>query len=177
MQFFIQHSREINALPFPNEVFVHVKNRKVEDLEVYIEVIRTDLNEMKNEIFKTYDDTDSSSVQWKTNPNVKIMDKLWGCTEKCMFCAEPCRHTDKSHVEQDVQHQCIQHRPQGISGWYTIKTQHLVTEFCNCNIQTDITYRWGKEEPKEKDTTGNISHIFQNGILYPHLISQNTGCG
>lgn len=150
IQAFIQHSRDLNTLPFPNQAFVHVKNRKVEDLASYIDVIRNDLNEMENDILKVYDDTNKNTVQWKTNPNSKIMEKLWGCTNVCMFCAEPCRHTDKSHVEQDVQHQCIQHRPQGISGWHFSDTKNLVTEFCNCLIQTtDMQYRWGEEEPKE----------------------------
>ncbi|CAC5363000.1 unnamed protein product [Mytilus coruscus] len=148
IQEFIQHSRELNILPFPNEVFAHVQNRTVDDLESYTNDIINDWNEMERDISELYDDTDENTVQWKKNPISEIMEKLWGCTAKCMFCAEPCRHTDKSHLEQDVPHQCIQHRPQGIGGFHWENTRYLVTEFCNFWVQTNQKYKWTEGEQK-----------------------------
>lgn len=149
IQSFIQKSREFNTIPFSNEDFVHVQNRHVEDLENYTEIIMVDLEDIEKDISMSYQCTTQYSVQWKEHPISGIMEKLWGCTAKCMFCAEPCRHTGKNHIEEDIPHQCIQHRPQGIGGFHWEGTKHLVTEFCNFWVQTDQIYKWGKEQNKE----------------------------
>ena len=69
-----------------------------------------------------------------------IMDKIWGCEEKCMFCREPCQNTDKSHVSDDIDHQCIQHRSQGIGGFRYASNKSLDVDYCNSLIQSDISY-------------------------------------
>ncbi|XP_052068787.1 interferon-induced very large GTPase 1-like [Mytilus californianus] len=149
IQSFIEHSRELNTIPFSNEDFVHVQNRHVDDLDNYTEIIIVDLEDIENDIVQPYRNTDQYTVQWKENPISGIMEKLWGCTAKCMFCAEPCRHTGKTHMEEDIPHQCIQHRPQGIGGFHWEDTKYLVTEFCNFWVQTQQRYRWGETEKKE----------------------------
>lgn len=135
IQSFIQKSRELNTIPFSNEDFVHVQNIHVEDLENYTEIIMVDLEDIEKDIVMSYQCTTQYTVQWKENLISGIMEKLWGCTAKCMFCAEPCRHTGKNHIEEDIPHQCIQHRPQGIGGFHWEGTKHLVTEFCNFWVQ------------------------------------------
>jgi hypothetical protein len=57
------------------------------------------------------------------------MDKIWGCEETCMFCREPCKNTDKSHVSDNIDHHCIQHRPNGIGGFYKVSDKSLCVEF------------------------------------------------
>ncbi|VDH98052.1 Hypothetical predicted protein [Mytilus galloprovincialis] len=146
---FVRNTTESNTIPFSNEMFVHVQNRNVHDLESYANVIILDLDDIENDIFMPYHNTDQYAVQWTENPIPGIMEKLWGCTAKCMFCAEPCRHTGKNHIEEDIPHQCIQHRPQGIGGFHWEDTKHLVTEFCNFRVQTDQIYKWQKGKNKE----------------------------
>jgi hypothetical protein len=68
------------------------------------------------------------------------MDKIWGCEEKCMFCNEPCKNTDKSHVSENIDHHCIQHRPNGISGFFNVSDKSVCVDFCNSLIQSTKRY-------------------------------------
>ena len=57
-----------------------------------------------------------------------------------MFCREPCKNTDKSHVSDDIDHQCIQHRPQGIGSFHYASDKSLSVEFCNSLVQSITMY-------------------------------------
>ena len=80
------------------------------------------------------------NVDGKQNVVSVIVDKIWGCEEKCMFCREPCKNTDKSNVSDNIDHHCIQHRPQWIGGFIILADKSLVVEFCNSLIQSDTPF-------------------------------------
>lgn len=71
-----------------------------------------------------------------------VMDILWGCSAKCVFCFEPCKHTDADHIQQKINHSCIQHRPVAIVGGKYIKEEphYLNPNFCNRLLKTEETY-------------------------------------
>ena len=70
-------------------------------------VLVEEIENVKHDIMKDFAETTKLNVKWKQNVVSIIMDKIWGCEEKCMFCREPCQNTDKSNVSDDIDHQWI----------------------------------------------------------------------
>lgn len=132
--------QESDILPLTKEHFVHVLDRHVSDPVNFKRVILDEMGKVEQLINKTFAEVKSTNVKWRTDVVSLIMDKLWGCEEKCMFCSEPCKNTDKAHGDFDVLHHCIQHRPQGINGFHRIIDRSLVVDFCNVLIQGDVGY-------------------------------------
>jgi hypothetical protein len=103
-------------------------------------VLVEEMRNMKHDIIKDFAETTKLTVKWKKDVVSIIMDKLWGCVEICMFCKEPCMNTDDKHDKYNINHHCIQHRPQGIGGFRRISDNSLVVDFCNSLIQSDGIY-------------------------------------
>lgn len=146
LDLFIQNTREANAIPFPNDTFIHVQSQKVPDIQNYTDIITRDLDDVGQDIFEHFNTFTQNTIQWKETPVTKIMNKLWGCISKCMFCAEPCRNTDKDHVEQGFKHKCIQHRPQGIGGFRNEHDEKLTVEFCNFLVSSKSGFKFHDKE-------------------------------
>ncbi|XP_063446798.1 interferon-induced very large GTPase 1-like [Mytilus trossulus] len=146
LHLFIHNTRENNVIPFPNDTFIHVQSQNVPDIQNFTEIIARDLNDVRQETFEHFNNVTNNTIQWKETPVTKIMNKLWGCTSKCMFCAEPCRNTDKDHVQQGFKHKCIQHRPQGIGGFRNLNNQTLVVEFCNFLVSSKDSFKFDDKE-------------------------------
>ena len=88
--------------------------------------------ELREEICNQFETEDATSVIWKgENPFQKVCIDLWGCTELCPFCKEPCQHSEKNHT---TEHKCLQHRPKGIEGTRDIETMVLEMTTCAKNI-------------------------------------------
>lgn len=138
--------QESGVLPLSKEHFVHVVGRNVSDHLNFKRVILDEMGKVEQLINKTFAEVTSANVKWKTDVVSLIMDKLWGCEAKCMFCAEPCMNTDKSHEKHEILHHCIQHRPQGLNGFYYIRDKSLLVDFCNVLIQGDMKYHSGDIE-------------------------------
>ena len=128
------------VLPLPKDTFVHIKDRTISDLDYMNRVLVEEMVNVKHDIIKDFAETTKLTVQWKHNVVSIIMDKIWGFKEKCMFCKEPCKNTDTSHVSDNIDHHCIQHRPQGIGGFIILADKSLVVEFCNSLVQSDTPY-------------------------------------
>ena len=45
----------------------------------------------------------------------ELIDRIWGCSEICPTCNEPCRHA-ADHSIMGEQHRCVGHRPQALKG-------------------------------------------------------------
>jgi hypothetical protein len=103
-------------------------------------VLVEEMGNMKHDIIKDFAETTKLTVKWKKDVVSIIMDKIWGCVETCMFCKEPCMNTDDKHDKYNINHHCIQHRPQGIGGFRRISDNSLVVDFCNSLIQSDTVY-------------------------------------
>jgi hypothetical protein len=128
------------VLPLPKDTFVHIKDRAISDLAYMNRVLVEEMGNMKHDIIKDFAETTKLTVKWKQNVVSIIMDKIWGCEEKCMFCNEPCKNTDKSHVSDNIDHHCIQHRPNGIGGFRKTSDKSFSVEFCNSLIQSTNRY-------------------------------------
>ena len=114
-------------------------------MQNFTNVLVEDLERSEIEINAKFAETTSDTVRWENDIMTLIMDKIWGCEEKYMFCKEPCMNTDKDHVKYEIDHHCMQHRPQGIGGFINVIDGTLVVDFCNYLIQTDTKYWFSNE--------------------------------
>ncbi|XP_053388846.1 interferon-induced very large GTPase 1-like, partial [Mercenaria mercenaria] len=74
------------------------------------------------------------NIQWRgSNPYSKVENELWGCTEKCAFCGEPCEGT-KDHSGK---HRTIQHRPPCCKGVREGDTGLARLASCNVNVKSE----------------------------------------
>ena len=81
----------------------------------------------------------TSSIIWQGEaPHKMALKTLWGCTEVCPYCHEPCSNPKSQHWnnEGDQCHITIQHKPRGIIGGLWHKKHTLVVESCNYAITT-----------------------------------------
>lgn len=151
---FVKNNNESKTVPLSNDLLVHVKNGKVTTFGEFESMLKDELVEMENKVSKQFEITTSASVRWKKSPVSEIMNTLWGCTEICMFCKEPCMNTNKDHVKEGHLHRCLQHRPQGIGGFRWMGSKKLVVEFCNHLVSSDYIYiMTGKTGPYKQFKT------------------------
>lgn len=146
---FLKSVGDTNYLPLSNDVLIHVQGRNVSDITTFTKMILDDLKETETTVLKVFQET-TADIEWTDNPIPKIMKRLWGCEAKCMFCFEPCKHTDKDHLQLGFPHQCIQHRPMGIRGFRDYNTNEFVVNFCNYNVSTNKTYKRIVTDESEK---------------------------
>ncbi|CAG2222093.1 unnamed protein product [Mytilus edulis] len=148
---FVSKMNIYDILPVTENSFVHVLDRNISDLSNFKKVLFEEMKKVESQVNNKFVETTSDDVQWGKDVLSLIMGKLWGCETKCMFCAEPCMMTDKEHIKYDKPHKCIQHRPQGISGFTYEWNKSLVVNFCNEIIQTEADYvAYDIDEYKEK---------------------------
>ena len=117
------------------EKFEHVCERKITDVDNFRKEIVQRLAKSENAIRMNLQKP--TLVMWPegSNPTETIMEDVWGCTAKCPFCHEPCTHSKKSHA--GISHDCMQHRPRGVSGWHVRGTDVIVLEGCNYSVGSD----------------------------------------
>ncbi|XP_063417018.1 interferon-induced very large GTPase 1-like [Mytilus trossulus] len=148
---FILHNCKSPDLPLSNDTLIHVRDRKISNLDTFVVILNEQLSVMEDMVLDTFSNVNSDNVQWKKNPISEIMESLWGCTANCMFCHEPCMNSDKNHLEDKFPHKCLQHRPEGIGGCSWNTTNKLAVEFCNYSITTDAIYIRGNKEGPYKN--------------------------
>ncbi|CAC5357727.1 unnamed protein product [Mytilus coruscus] len=149
MDSFLKHIQDSNQLPLSSSDLTPMYNPKFQDacMQTFMSFLNSRLDNMKNEIVQKFIDTNENTVYWVDDPYTKIADTLWGCSECCPFCREPCLYADKDHIKQGFNHRCIQHRPLGVYGFMDNHSQKLITENCNYLIQTsDKGYKFKIEE-------------------------------
>ncbi|CAG2197434.1 unnamed protein product [Mytilus edulis] len=175
---FMNHVGESNYLPLSIDILIHVRSRKVSNIRNFTEMVLDTLKDTESIVLKTFQTTIASTVQWNENPIPQIMNRLWGCEAKCMFCYEPCKNTDKDHVSLGFPHQCIQHRPMGIRGFAWAGTDKFIVDFCNYSITTEKHTNGMKMMKRRNGNTTKITrNLIKTGIFYHRLMFQNTGCG
>ncbi|VDI57935.1 Hypothetical predicted protein [Mytilus galloprovincialis] len=137
---FLQHNCKDSYLPLLNDVFVHVRDRKISNVNTFTIMLKEELPEIEREVMSKFSDVEENNVILSSNPVPHIMDNLWGCSEICFLCKEPCMNTNRNHLEDRFPHKCLQHRPNGIGG-VRIKASHrLVIDSCNYLVSTNLTY-------------------------------------
>ncbi|CAC5368371.1 unnamed protein product [Mytilus coruscus] len=113
------------------------------------------LSEIERKVLSSFSNVKPDTVQWKENPVPDLMDYLWGCSQNCMFCQEPCGNINKNHLKE-LSHMCLQHRPDGIGGFRWKNTNKMSVDFCNASIETDTVYYKGGKTGKFKNYKENF---------------------
>lgn len=122
--------------------FRNVINRPVEDFQNFLVCISEQLSDLEKELVKEFENLRPSEIKWPgKTPYDTIFETLWGCSETCPFCDEPCKETDKDH--RNVSHTCVQHRPIGSSERNTSKSKKLLTGTCNYHVESNRTISCG----------------------------------
>lgn len=122
--------------------FRNVINRPVEDFQNFLVCVTEQLSDLEKELVEYFENLHPSTIKWPgETPYDTIFDALWGCSETCPFCDEPCQETDKIH--RNVSHTCVQHRPIGINGITYRKSQKLLIETCNYHVKSNCTISCG----------------------------------
>lgn len=163
-----------NNFPISKEIMMYLKFWKVSDFERFIEMLIKQIKEIDEQLLSSFKDRRPENVSWNENLVPNIMKKLWGCSETCIFCNEPCIRTDKDHVDLLQDHECLQHRPQGIGGFNWVKSSKLCVEFCNHWVGTDQTYilNRGKENEERRKYREYKKHYPHWDIPHSHDKSQ-----
>lgn len=134
---FIKSIMQRGVLPLTKDAFSHVYKRTTSDISNFQQILKEDLEDIKIETYDNFRKKDENYAGWMLNSINTLMKRLWGCTEICMFCKEPCMLIEKEHVEDGQSHHCIQHRPEGIGGFSYYHDNTLSVEFCNMSIQNE----------------------------------------
>ncbi|CAC5424378.1 unnamed protein product [Mytilus coruscus] len=132
--------QNLKLLPLSSNDLGHVQVKGNVYVKEFIEIFSSNLESMKNEINEYFKNTTINDVQWTNNPYNKILKCLWGCTECCPFCHEPCQYSDIEHVTQGNKHKCIQHRPLGVYGFMNEDNHMIMLENCNSLIKSSDRY-------------------------------------
>ncbi|VDI14406.1 Hypothetical predicted protein [Mytilus galloprovincialis] len=137
---FLHHFQDSNSLPLSSTDFDDLNLQSNLSVKEFIEKFLLHLKNMKAETIINFKNTTVNDVQWSDNPHNKIIESLWGCTECCPFCNEPCQYSDKEHVTQESIHKCIQHRPLGVYGYMNEENNMFMLESCISLIKSPEIY-------------------------------------
>ncbi|CAC5424367.1 unnamed protein product [Mytilus coruscus] len=128
-------------LPVSEDLFVHVTERENTDIFTFEATVMNKFNQIEEVVCNKFKETTSQNIKWRKNPISGVMTALWGCKENCPFCLEPRQITIPNHEEDEIKHQCLQHRVQGLSGRHWANSRKLILKFCNTGIlEKDISF-------------------------------------
>ncbi|CAC5424373.1 TOR1 [Mytilus coruscus] len=136
-KFFLQN---LKSMPLSSKDLGDFQSLSNVSVKEFIDLFSSNLESMKREIITNFKNTTIYNVQWTDNPYNKIIECLWGCTECCPFCHEPCQYSDIEHVTQGNNHKCIQHRPLGVYGFMNEDNHMIMLENCNSLIKSSDRY-------------------------------------
>ena len=131
--------------------------------EDFTKNLKEKVDDLFEKLSEKYENSGIADITWMDeSPFEKLFKTVWGCTEQCPLCGEPCHKADASHFSESANdcHSCIQHKPLGIKGISWTESGKLVVESCNFNIQSPSTLncgRWCKCESPDC----NIRHPYR----------------
>ncbi|XP_060600291.1 interferon-induced very large GTPase 1-like [Ruditapes philippinarum] len=162
-----------DTFTFPNDCFNNVA-REFENLECiqivdFVNKIIDKLDQTKASLIDMYRNVTEETIRWNgCNPVDKLFEDIWGCSEQCMFCGEPCIKS-KQH---DTCHMCLQHRPLGISGVFDEGTGDIFLTSCHVNVTGDgnvpCTFINFRCNPQKRNDCKDKRHKFQD---YKSIVS------
>ncbi|XP_063447941.1 interferon-induced very large GTPase 1-like [Mytilus trossulus] len=165
---FIKHNSTSSNLPLSIDALRHVRDRKISNLDTFLGLLTEQLSDIETKVLSSFSNVKPDTVQWKENPIPDLMDYLWGCSQNCMFCKEPCGNINKNHLKE-CSHMCLQHRPDGIGGFKWKETTKMSVDFCNASINTDVVYNKGGKTGKFR----NYKENFPDWEIQPdHTVSK-----
>ena len=122
------------------------------------------LPEMERRVLTCFETKKEEPIKWPgKSPDVLAFEKLWGCDVHCPFCKEPCQRSDAKHLSENDSHQCLQHRPKGLSGCAWSKTTKRLADtlvITNCSYSLYAKHGFScrckpeckKPKPEEHET-------------------------
>lgn len=141
VKYFVDDScKNLNWLPLSTSAFVHVTDRHLPDLQHFIDMLNTQFYEIECDVLESLMKENAISIEKRTYLVTSIIDRLWGCTELCRFCKEPCVDTDRHHLQYGIRHHCLQHRPCGIAGM-KLSNNMLIPMDCKRIVTTNDEYK------------------------------------
>lgn len=152
------------ALILNNTSFQLLSDHDIKNFERFLLSIFKKLSELEIELVKIWTGKKASDFTWPDeSPYDLTYNFLWGCSSKCPWCSEPCQKSDTRHGSQQDCHNCIQHRPNGVSGTYFKPTGKLTLESCNFAVQSTLMRSCGKwcECPNDKCTVYHPSREYK----------------
>ena len=137
---FCEHAKRF--IPIPSFHLHLVTKTKVTDYDNFRNRIITVLEDAGKKITNNFSHVTMATADWgDTNVFETIVNKLWGCEANCPFCKETCQRSDKNHESQDINHTCLQHRPDGIGGMHWSGSKKLSIQTCNFSVQSGDTFK------------------------------------
>ncbi|CAC5424381.1 unnamed protein product [Mytilus coruscus] len=166
---FLHHIQKFNSVPF--------SSRDIDDLQlpsnIYVkelnQILNSNLEGIKNETIEHFKNTTVNNVKWREDPYNKIIECLWGCTECCPFCHEPCQYSDKEHVIQGNIHKCIQHRPLGLYGFMNEENNMIMLNSCNRLVRSPDEHLRHKHEYISEKCRTYYQSLFNGWEIRPFV--------
>ena len=112
--------------------------KELEDIEHYTKELIKGLNSIYDALRIEFQSLKAVNMQcWDSKPYDVITESLAGCTAKCPFCNEPCKHTWKGHSGD---HTVDLHRPQCLSGYRNTNSWKMVLTVCSRSVDSNDTF-------------------------------------
>lgn len=128
-------------MSIPSESFRNVRHEqssKIQNVGHLTNTLLEYLSNSEKKLASKFKSQKSNTITWAGfNPISRIIEKIWGCQEQCVFCGEPCAK-DQNH--EGSKHYSIQHRPKCCKGTYQISTNLAALESCPFKVQSDTTH-------------------------------------
>ncbi|XP_041470065.1 interferon-induced very large GTPase 1-like [Lytechinus variegatus] len=131
----------------PVSTLTLVRDLLVVDFKNMQRIILDKLAEQESNLLDFFVNKTACTVEWYgKSPAHQILERIWGCTEQCPFCEEPCTDTTPDHyLLYNRRHTCVQHRPKGIGGvvysddivrdGIKVYKNQLAHDSCNYSVQ------------------------------------------
>jgi hypothetical protein len=154
-----------------NNVAMELNHLECVQIVDFVNKIIDKLEYTKKWLVDMYRNATEETVRWNgCNPIETIFKDIWGCSEQCIFCGEPCIN-GKNH--DDMFHICLQHRPLGVAGCFYEDTGNIFLTSCHVNVTRVadvaccmIDYRCN---PQERSECKGKRHKFKD---YKSLVSK-----
>lgn len=145
IQCFQHHIKSSNlALILNNTSLQLLSDHDIKNFDGFLLSIFKKLSELETELIKIWKGKKACDFTWSDESPYDLTYKfLWGCSSKCPWCHEPCQKSDTQHGSQQDCHNCIQHRPKGVSGIHSSETGILSIDSCNFAVQSTLTLQCG----------------------------------
>ncbi|KAM4903428.1 interferon-induced very large GTPase 1-like [Sylvia borin] len=125
------------VINLPRSDLKGIEHQEVTDIEFLSSAMAEALDDLRDRLLKEFAGADMSS--FSTQPHTILAEHFSGCWEQCPFCGAVCTNTIQGH---DGDHQLIFHRPQGVTGWKWIGTDHLSIDICSSLVTTDLRFKF-----------------------------------
>ena len=108
---------KIKQLKVTPDMFWIVSNIKVAGTDELNTRITKGLSDMKDNLLDHFNHLTPDNISLGSKLiHDELVDRVWGCTEMCPTCNEPCQHATEDHLALEQHHMCVGHRPQALKG-------------------------------------------------------------